>query len=122
MSAMLQLLSPVMTMFVLMVLGYASVKLKALDSKAISGISTLVLYFAQPCLVLCKMQVAVTPQLLVELGVVFLLTCLFMGLSGLFTWSLFRKQPHDRRAVLANMVMDPNCAFMGYPMITATLG
>lgn len=118
----MEVLVPVLTIFVLMVLGFSSVKLKVLDSKGISALNALVLFYAQPCLILSKMQQDVTPELLSELGWMFVMTCVIMSVTGIGAWFIFRKQPHDRRAVLANLVMASNCGFMGYPVIGAAMG
>ena len=118
----MQVITPVLTIFVLMALGFLSVRAHVLDDHAISGISAFVLYFAQPCLILAKLQQDVTPSLLLQLGQILLLTCVVMGLSGLAAWQLFRRQSRPRRAVLANMVMASNCGFMGYPVISAVVG
>ncbi len=118
----MQVLLQVATIFLLMLMGLSAMKLRLVDSKGVSMLSAVVLYFAQPCLILDKMQQDVTPQLLLELGWMFVLTCVIMSASGLIAWQLFRRQPHDRRAVLSNLVMASNCGFMGYPVITAAMG
>ena len=118
MSVLLQ----VLTLFLLMMTGLASVGFKVLDEKDISSLNTFVLWFAQPCLILARLQQDATPALLMELGWVFVLTCAMMLLSALAAHRLFKKQPHDRRAVLTNLAMASNCGFMGYPVITAAFG
>lgn len=118
----MQVLMQVAMIFILMLMGFCAVKTRLLNSSGISALSTLVLYFAQPSLILSKMQQSVTPRLLFELGCVFVFTCLIMGASGVLAWRLFARQPHDRRAVLSNLVMASNCGFMGYPVIEAAMG
>ena len=112
----------VLTLFLLMMTGLGSVRFKVLDEKDISGLNTFVLWFAQPCLILARLQQDATPALLMELGWVFVLTCLVMLLSAVAAHRLFRKEAHDRRAVLTNLAMASNCGFMGYPVITAAFG
>lgn len=118
----MQVLASVLTIFVLMLMGFCALRFQALDDKGVSALSAMVLYFAQPCLILGKMQQAVTPMLLRELLWVFALTCVIMAVSGVGAWFLFRGQAHDRRAVLTNLVMASNCGFMGYPVIEAAMG
>lgn len=118
----MQVLMQVAMIFTLMLMGYCAVRLRVLDGKGVSALSTLVLYFAQPALILSKMQQPVTPRLLSELGCVFIGTCLIMGAGGLLAWRLFAGQPRDRRAVMTNLVMASNCGFMGYPVIEAAMG
>lgn len=118
MSVLLQ----VLTLFLLMMAGLGAVRFRVLDGKGIAGINTFVLYFAQPCLILSRLQQDATPGLLIELGWVFVLTCLVMLLSALIAHRLFHNQSGDRRAVLTNLAMASNCGFMGYPVITAAFG
>lgn len=112
----------VMTLFILMMTGLGAVRFRVLDEKGVAGINTFVLYFAQPCLILHRLQQDATPELLKELVWVFVLTCAVMLVSAQLAYRLFRKQPRDRRAVLTNLSMASNCGFMGYPVITAAFG
>ena len=112
----------VMTLFLLMMAGLGAVRFRVLDSRGIAGINTFVLYFAQPCLILGRLQQDATPQLLAELAWVFVLTCAVMLVSAVIAHRLFKNQPRDRRAVLTNLSMASNCGFMGYPVITAAFG
>ena len=112
----------VLTLFLLMMTGLGSVKFRLLDEKGVSGLNTMVLYIAQPCLILSRLQQDATPELLAELAWVFVLTCTVMLLSALLAHRLFKGQAHDRQAVLTNLAMASNCGFMGYPVITAAFG
>lgn len=118
----MNVLLQVLTLFLLMMAGFGSVRFHVLDEKGISGINAMVLWFAQPCLILARLQQDATPELLVELAWVFALTCMVMLLSALLAHRLFKGQPRDRRAVLTNLSMASNCGFMGYPVITAAFG
>lgn len=112
----------VLTLFLLMMAGLGAVRFRVLDEKGVSGLNALVLYFAQPCLILSRLQQDATPALLRELAWVFALTCAAMACAALIAHRLFRRQPRDRRAVLTNLAMASNCGFMGYPVITAAFG
>lgn len=112
----------VLTLFLLMMTGLGAVRFRVIDDQGVSGLSALVLYVAQPCLILSRLQQEATPELLRELAWVFVLTCAVMFFSALLAHRLFRGQPRDRRAVLTNLAMASNCGFMGYPVITAAFG
>lgn len=118
----MQVLMQVLTLFLLMLCGFGAVKGKLMDEKGIAGLNTLVLSFAQPCLILSSMQRDRSPELIRDLMLVFVFTCIIIGLSGIIAHRLFRKEAPDRRAVLTNLSMVSNCGFMGYPVITAALG
>ena len=115
-------LMQVLTLFILMMAGLGAVRFRAMDERGISGLNTFVLYFAQPCLILSRLQQDATPELLIELAWVFVLTCVVMLFSALLAHRLFKGQSRDRRAVLTNLSMASNCGFMGYPVITAAFG
>ena len=118
----MSVLMQVMTLFIVMLMGLSAVKFRVLDEKGISGLNALVLYFAQPCLIISKLQQDATPQLLQELAWVAVLTCVVMLLSALLAHWLFRKQARDRLAVLVPLCMASNCGFMGYPVLIAAFG
>ena len=118
----MKVLMQVLTLFLLMLCGFGAAKSKLMDEKHIAGLNTLVLSFAQPCLILSSMQRDRSPDLIRDLLLVFVFTCIIIAVSGLIAHRLFRKEPTDRRAVLTNLSMVSNCGFMGYPVITAALG
>lgn len=112
----------VMTLFLLIISGFCAAKFKLLDDKGLRGLNTLVLTFAQPALILSKLQTPASPELISELAWVFVLTCVTIGIAGGISFALFAKEAPQRRAVLTNLSMVSNCGFMGYPVITATMG
>lgn len=112
----------VMTLFLLIISGFCAAKFKLLDDKGLRGLNTLVLTFAQPALILGKLQTPASPELIAELAWVFMLTCATIAIAGVISFRLFAKEEPQRRAVLANLSMVSNCGFMGYPVITAALG
>ncbi len=112
----------VMTLFLLILSGFFAAKRHILDDKGLRGLNTLVLTFAQPAMILHKLQTPATPELIAELAWVFMLTCATIAVAGVISFRLFAKEVPQRRAVLTNLSMVSNCGFMGYPVITATMG
>lgn len=112
----------VMTLFLLILSGFFAAKRNILDDKGLRGLNTLVLTFAQPAMILHKLQTPATPELIAELAWVFALTCATIAVAGVISFRLFAKEVPQRRAVLTNLSMVSNCGFMGYPVITATMG
>lgn len=112
----------VLMLFILMAAGFICDRWQVIDRKGISGLNSYVLYFAQPCLIVASMQRPADPALLGQLGLIFVLGCVTMGVSGVIGLGLFVKEPAERRCVLANLCLASNCGFMGYPVITAALG
>lgn len=118
----MQVLLQVLTLFLLMMCGLGAVKGRLMNDKGVSGLNTLVLYFAQPALILSSMQKSANPELIRDLAWVFLFACLIMAISGVVAHRLFARQSAPRRAALTNLSMVSNCGFMGYPVVTAALG
>lgn len=112
----------VMTLFLLIITGFIAAKKNVLDDRGLRGLNTLVLNFAQPALILHKMQMPTTPQLIIELAWVFVLTCATIAIAGVIAFRIFGKEEKNRRATLTVLSMVSNCGFMGYPVITATMG
>lgn len=52
----------------------------------------------------------------------FFISLAIMILSGLIAYFLYRSEPNERRSVLTNLSMLSNSAYMGYPVVIATLG
>ena len=115
-------LMQVMTLFLLIITGFIAAKKNVLDDRALRGLNTMVLTFAQPALILHKMQMPTTPQLVIELIWVFVLTCATIAIAGCISFRIFCKEEKNRRAVLTVLSMVSNCGFMGYPVIIATMG
>ena len=112
----------VMTLFMLMLCGLSAAKTKLLSDQGLKGLNTLVLYFAQPALILHRLQTPASPELIVEIIWVFVLACATIGIAGVISFRLFAREEHQRRAVLTSLSMLSNCGFMGFPIITATMG
>ena len=112
----------VMTLFLLMLCGYCAAKLRMLDDQGLRGLNKLVLTFAQPALILFRLQAEASAELLGELVWVFVITCISIGIAGVISFRLFAKEEAQRRAVLTNLSMVSNCGFMGFPVIIATMG
>ena len=112
----------VMTLFLLILTGFIAAKKNVLDDRGLRGLNTLVLNFAQPALILSKMQLPTTPQLITELAWVFVLTCATIAIAGVIAHRIFGHEERSRRATLTVLSMVSNCGFMGYPVITATMG
>ena len=112
----------VMTLFLLMLCGFTAAKAKLMNDQNLRGLNTLVLYFAQPALILHLLQTPASPELIIELVWVFVLACVTIGIAGVISFRLFAKESPDRRAVLISLSMLSNCGFMGFPVIIATMG
>lgn len=112
----------VLTLFLLMLCGLIAIKTRLISPKDVSVMNSFVLNFAQVGLIIDGLQRKADPQLIRELGWTFLISCVIMMLCGAVGGLLFRREPHDRRAVLTNLCMVSNCGYMGFPVVIAALG
>ncbi len=118
----MNVLMQVLTLFLLMLCGLWSMKTRRVTEAGVQGLNTLVLTFALPALILRRMQTDASPELITDLIWVFLLGVATMVISGCVAFLLFAREEEKRRGVLTNLSMASNCAFMGYPVVTAALG
>ena len=112
----------VLALFLLMLCGLGAMKFRLMDDNGLRGLNTLVLSFAQPAMIIHRLQQNAGPGLITELAWVFAITCVTIALAGVVAFAVFFREPAGRRSVLTNLAMVSNCGFMGYPVITAVLG
>lgn len=115
-------LMQVLTLFLLMMCGLWAMRKNIVTSQGLTGLNSLVLNFAQPALIIARLQQEASLQLMQELLWVLVLACVIMGVSGMIAHCVFRNQEQARRSVLTVLSMACNCGFMGYPVITAAFG
>ena len=109
----------VFILFTVVLIGALARRLRYLTDETIRGITQLVVNITLPCLTIANMQRPFSADILhnfvITMVLSFLTVLICMGLGLL----IFRKRPHARRAVLANLGAFSNCGFMGYPIILA---
>ena len=112
----------IITLYLLMAVGYALGKVKLIDDRGSLCMSNLVMYVVSPCMMLVAFQRPLERELLHEfaimLGVALLLHAAFIVLSRL----LIREKDAHRRGLLLFGAVFSNCGFMGYPLMTALFG
>ena len=109
----------VIILFLVVVVGVLCRKLGYFNDPTIHGVTQLVVNVTLPCLTISNMQRPFETQVLLNFLLTLALSSAFI-LAALFgTMFLFRKRPHARLAVLANLEGFSNCGFMGYPIILA---
>ena len=115
----MSLTSEVIVLFCVVLVGALCRRLGYFTDETIRGTTQIVVNITLPCLTISNMQrdfsVDVLRSFLITLGLSSALILLAIGGALL----LFRKRPHDRLAVLANLQGFSNCGFMGYPIILA---
>lgn len=112
----------VLTLFLLMAVGFGLVKYKKLSNQGISDMSFLLLYIVNPCLMVSSFQLERSDELIHSLLITGLVMVLYYLFHVAVSLCCYKKQPAQRRGVLRFGMVYPNGGYMGIPLLTAILG
>lgn len=121
-SGFLVVASQVVTLFLLMGVGFALAKLGRLHTDGVAQMSYLALYIVTPCVIVAAFETENTPGLagkLLQFGVVYALSTL---VNLLVAGRCFRSEPSPRGNPLRFSMVYGNNGFMGLPLVGAILG
>ena len=119
----LPLIVQVAILFVMLVPGFLIKKCRLAGDGFGKGLSNLVLYIAQPALIVYSyLYCRSTPTLWQNVLWVLLLSLLAHGLFTAVALFFFRRAEDGKRRMLRFMTVFSNAAFMGIPLIDAILG
>ena len=118
----LTVVSQVITLFLLMAVGYVLGRMGRIDKAGCAQFTFLLLYIVTPCVIVDTMQVQLEDSLLRELGLGLLLTLGLYLCYSLFALPVGRTAPPDTRAPLQFGAIYGNVGFMGLPLAEAVLG
>lgn len=112
----------VLTLFLLMSVGFAFGRKGLLSGEALSQMSRILLYVVTPCIMINSFEVDRTPenqsQLVAAVAVMVGLYAILMLLCPL----LFRREDEERRGILRFASIYGNTGFMGLPLIQSIMG
>jgi len=112
----------IITLYLLMVVGFVLGKAKLLDDRGSVALSTLVMYVVSPCMLMVAFQRPLERETLRAFGIVALvalvLHVIFIAASYLFV----RDGNLPRQRALRFATVFSNSGFMGYPLMAALLG
>ena len=111
--------SQVLVLSVVVLIGVFCRKHGFFTDEVIRGVTQLVVNITVPCLMIANMQRPFESSVFVNFLITTLLAAAIIISGMLAGWLLYRRRPHARRAVLANITAFTNCGFMGYPIIMA---
>ena len=115
----MNVVSQVIILFIVAMVGALCRHNGYLTDSVIHSLTQIVINITAPCLVLYNMQRDFSRELLAGFLQTMFLTMVFILLAIAVGLAVYRKRPHDRRAVLADLLGFSNCGFMGYPIILA---
>lgn len=111
----------ILTLYLLLAVGFLLGKVKLIDKKGSEALSGLVMYVVTPCMTVLAYQRPLEHDSLhgffLVAGMALLLHLIFMVAS-----LLIRCEDRERQGALRFGTVFTNCGFMGYPLMTALLG
>jgi len=112
----------IITLYLLLAVGFVLGKVKLLDDRASAALSSLVMYVVSPCMMIVAFQRPLEREALHDFGLVtgvsLLLHVVFIAAAVL----LIRDRDAQKQSNLRFAAVFPNCGFMGYPLMAALLG
>ena len=116
----LVLMSKLMAMMLMVVVGYAAVKLRVLEEKDSITLSRLTVYILQPCLIFSALQIELTPERISGF-----LAALLFSMATYFIWIAvlgLLKKPLKLDAVDRCSLIYSNVGNLALPLINMILG
>ncbi|MCD8004883.1 MAG: AEC family transporter [Oscillospiraceae bacterium] len=121
-SDLLIVVGQVLTLFLMMGVGFAFGKLRWFTEEASGQMTQLILYVVGPCIIITNLQLDASFQVVRTM----LLAMLGMALTYIvmipLSFLLFRKEPEDTRVVHRFGIIYANNSFMGLPLLAGVLG
>lgn len=117
-----KLIFNVAILFIMMIPGVIMKKCRLCDGAFGKGLSNLVLYIAQPALIIFAYLGFSGSGIWINALWVLLLSILAHIIFAVYALSLFKKAPDGRRRMLRFATIFSNAAFMGIPLISAVIG
>lgn len=115
-------LGQVMTLFLMVGVGFGMGKLGKISSHGTTELSTLLLYVVTPCIIIDSFQTGYDAALLKTLGLGVLCQMGCYALYAVLVNFFFRKDEPDLRIPFRFGAMYGNTGFMGIPLIQAIMG
>ena len=109
-------------MFALMMVGYAMRKTRFGGDKLPAELSNLILYFAQPALIINTYIREFNKDILTGAAWVFVISMVYHGMIFALGFLFFKKTPEAQRKVYRYGLLFSNASFLGIPLVQAVAG
>ena len=116
------ILEKILSIFVIMLIGFIAKKVKAVDAAFLRGLSAFMVNIALPFAFISSLDRSIPKSVLPELGVMALWSIGIHGASIAFATLAYRHFPENQRKVLSFITVFTNCAFMGLPVAQGLAG
>ncbi|HWP68379.1 MAG TPA: AEC family transporter [Rectinemataceae bacterium] len=115
-------LSRVLSIFILIIVGYVARKTKSLDPPLVKGLSGFILNVAIPFTILAGFDRSIPRSALPDLARVALWAIALQGFAIAFSTLAYRKLENNDRKILSYTTVFSNCGFMGFPVAESVFG
>ena len=105
----------ILTLYLLLVVGFVLGKVKLLDDRASVALSSLVMYVVSPCMMVVAFQRPLEHTALHNFGVVTGVSAVLHVVFIAAAMLLIRDRDRERQNCLRFAAVFSNCGFMGYP-------
>lgn len=114
----------VITMFLLLIIGYAARKLNYTDDKFSKGLSNFIICVAQPFMIISAvLGIEYSPENLKTGFFVMLLGLLIHALTAVAAFAAtFKFRNNDERRITEFSILFANCGFLGFPILKSMFG
>ena len=118
----LVVLLQVVSLFLIMAVGFALGKADLITKKGTKDMSSLIMYGATPCLMISSLQVEWDSESLKAMGLTVLAILATFVVFIVLSQFLYKKEPEDEKLCMRLGSIYGNCGYMGIPLVTAVLG
>ena len=109
-------------MFAMMAVGFIMKKIKFGGDKLPAELSNLILYFAQPALIINTYIRAYDPSVIRGAAWVFGISLVYHGIIFALSLCFFKKAPEEKKKVYRYGMLFSNASFLGIPLVQSVAG
>ena len=118
----LLVLKQVITLFLMMSVGFALKKLKIMTNEVKSKLSDILIWVVTPCAIVSAFSVEYSAERVGNILTVFVTAVIGYTVALLLTLLFFRKQPAEKKGVYRFCMVFGNAGFMGFPVLQSIFG
>ncbi len=119
----IRVLQKIIILMIPMLAGFIAKKSNIIDEKNTKGLSSLLAYVTNSCLIICSLQTDYNSQKLFKALCIFVLSIFIHSFLLLLINVIFRGLKNKKSKVVYQFTfMYNNCGFMGYPIMMAVFG
>jgi predicted permease len=116
------IIEKILSIFIIMAVGFVAKKIRAVDASFLRGLSAFMMNIALPFALLASLDRSIPKSVLPELGRMALWSMAIYAVEIAFATIAYRHFPEHQRKVLSFITVFSNCAFMGLPVAQSVAG